>query len=115
MTSDESTIDNDPVQTGQLDTGSEWDGWPLCDIFNHLLTQCQSRAAAADLTDSIMINRIHALKEQEIMAFKKMTKPEYPPRLWALVGYPGSGKSTFATQMRAPILVIDAEKYQLVA
>jgi len=31
--------------------------------------------------------------------FKKMVKSTYPPRLWALVGYPGSGKSTFATQM----------------
>ena len=29
------------------------------------------------------------------MAFKKMVKQVYPPRLWALVGYPGSGKSTF--------------------
>lgn len=38
-----------------------------------------------------------------------MTKPQYPPRLWALVGYPVSGKSTFATQMRSPILVIDAD------
>lgn len=43
------------------------------------------------------------------MSFKKMTKPEYPPRLWSLVGYPGSGKSTFATQMRGPILVVDAD------
>jgi hypothetical protein len=44
------------------------------------------------------------------MGFKKMQKPEYPPRLWALVGYPGSGKSTFATQMRGPILAIDADQ-----
>jgi dephospho-CoA kinase len=29
--------------------------------------------------------------------------------LWALVGYPGSGKSTFAAQMRGPLLVIDAD------
>jgi len=43
------------------------------------------------------------------MSFKKMSKPEYPPRLWALVGYPGGGKSTFATQMRAPLLPIDAD------
>jgi hypothetical protein len=41
--------------------------------------------------------------------FKKMIKRPYPARLWALVGYPGSGKSTFATQMRGPILVIDAD------
>jgi len=38
-----------------------------------------------------------------------MTAAKYPPRLWALVGYPGSGKSTFATAMRAPILAIDAD------
>ena len=43
------------------------------------------------------------------MTFRKMSKTEYPPRLWALVGYPGSGKSTFATQMCAPLLVIDAD------
>jgi hypothetical protein len=43
------------------------------------------------------------------MAFKKMTKRQYPPRLWALVGFPGSGKSTLATQMRTPILVVDAD------
>lgn len=38
-----------------------------------------------------------------------MEKTQYPPRLWALVGYPGSGKSTFATQMADPILVVDAD------
>lgn len=43
------------------------------------------------------------------MAFKKMPKQTYPPRLWALIGYPGSGKSTFATQMKTPILPIDAD------
>ena len=43
------------------------------------------------------------------MAFKKMTKQLYPSRLWALVGNPGSGKSTFATQMTGPILVVDAD------
>ncbi len=43
------------------------------------------------------------------MPFKKMTMTPYPPRLWVLVGYPGSGKSTFATQMRAPLLAIDAD------
>jgi hypothetical protein len=43
------------------------------------------------------------------MAFRKMAKGAYPPRLWALVGYAGSGKSTFATQMHGPILVIDAD------
>jgi hypothetical protein len=43
------------------------------------------------------------------MAFKKMVRTPYPPRLWALVGYPGSGKSTFAIQMRGPLLAIDAD------
>jgi hypothetical protein len=43
------------------------------------------------------------------MPFKKMTKPKYPPRLWELRGYPGSGKTTFATQMRTPLLPIDAD------
>ena len=43
------------------------------------------------------------------MAFKKMKKPAYPPRHWSLVGYPGSGKSTFAAQMRGPKVVVDAD------
>jgi len=43
------------------------------------------------------------------MAFKKMDKILYPPRQWALVGYPGSGKSTFASQMAGPLLVVDAD------
>ncbi len=43
------------------------------------------------------------------MAFKKMDKIQYPPRQWALVGYPGSGKSTFAAQMAGPLLVVDAD------
>ena len=42
------------------------------------------------------------------MAFKKMEEG-FPPRQWALVGQPGSGKSTLAAQMRAPLLVIDAD------
>lgn len=44
------------------------------------------------------------------MPFKKMVRQAYPPRLWGLVGYPGSGKSSFATQMRAPLLVVDADQ-----
>ena len=32
-----------------------------------------------------------------------------PPRQWALCGYPGSGKSTFAAQMAGPLLVIDSD------
>lgn len=43
------------------------------------------------------------------MAFTKLTPASMPPRQWALVGYPGSGKSTFAAQLRAPALVIDAD------
>ncbi len=43
------------------------------------------------------------------MAFKKMQKPKYPPRQWSLVGYPGSGKSSFAAQMQGPKLVIDSD------
>ena len=43
------------------------------------------------------------------MPFAKMECPKYPPRQWAIVGYPGSGKSTFAAQMKGPILVVDAD------
>lgn len=43
------------------------------------------------------------------MPFAKMTQPAMPRRLWALVGFPGSGKSTFAARMRGPLLAIDAD------
>jgi KaiC/GvpD/RAD55 family RecA-like ATPase len=43
------------------------------------------------------------------MGFKKMTRQVYPPRLWGIKGYPGSGKTTFAVQMRGPLLVVDAD------
>lgn len=43
------------------------------------------------------------------MGFKKMTRAKYPPRLWSLVGYPRSGKSTFASRMRGPMVVVDAD------
>ena len=44
------------------------------------------------------------------MTFKRLDpKTHRPPRQWALVGYPGSGKSTFAAQMIGPILVVDAD------
>lgn len=41
--------------------------------------------------------------------FKEMKAPEYPPRQWAIYGAAGSGKSHFASQMKAPALVIDAD------
>lgn len=43
------------------------------------------------------------------MGFQRMQATQYPPRLWALVGYPGSGKSSFAARMRGPLLVVDAD------
>jgi hypothetical protein len=43
------------------------------------------------------------------MGFRKMIKPQYPPRHWSIVGYPGSGKSTFASRMSGTKLVIDAD------
>ncbi len=38
-----------------------------------------------------------------------MTKQKYPVRHWSIVGYPGSGKSTFAARMHGPKLIIDAD------
>lgn len=43
------------------------------------------------------------------MGFKKMTRQKYPPRLWSLVGYPRSGKSTFAARLNGPMVVVDAD------
>ncbi len=43
------------------------------------------------------------------MSFRKLEAQAYPRRLWGLYGFPGSGKSTFAAQLRAPLLTIDAD------
>lgn len=43
------------------------------------------------------------------MSFHEMKVPQYPPRQWAVYGDPGSGKSHFASQMKAPALVIDSD------
>lgn len=43
------------------------------------------------------------------MPFQKLTAQRYPRRQWAIAGYAGSGKSTFAAQLATPILVIDAD------
>ena len=43
------------------------------------------------------------------MAFKKMERAKYPARLWAIAGYAGSGKSTFAAQLRGPLVAVDAD------
>lgn len=42
------------------------------------------------------------------MPFQKM-QTKLPTRQWAIVGHPGSGKSTFAAQMQSPMVVIDAD------
>lgn len=41
--------------------------------------------------------------------FKKMQAPQFPPRQWAIYGGAGSGKSHFASQMKGPALVVDAD------
>ena len=43
------------------------------------------------------------------MPFVKKQIPQYPRRYWELVSRAGAGKSTFLTQMRAPLLPIDAD------
>jgi len=42
------------------------------------------------------------------MPFKKLMQ-SLPPRFWGLRARPGDGKSTFAAQMAAPLLAIDAD------
>lgn len=54
--------------------------------------------------------------EEGNMAFRKLVPTKYPPRHWAIVGAPSSGKSTFAAQMIGPMLVIDSDhRFQEVA
>lgn len=42
-------------------------------------------------------------------SFEKLQSTPYPPRHWALFGYPSAGKSTFLAAMRQPLLAIDAD------
>jgi len=44
-----------------------------------------------------------------MVTFDSVKNGVLPPRQWALVGHPDSGKSTFAAQMRTPMLVVDAD------
>jgi len=43
------------------------------------------------------------------MAFQKFQKSQYPRRQWLIEGEPGTGKSTFVTQLKAPQLIVDAD------
>jgi hypothetical protein len=43
------------------------------------------------------------------MPFKKIDEAARPARQWSIVGYPGSGKSTFAAQMAGPLLAVDSD------
>lgn len=67
-------------------------------------------AGVSPLLEDECKKRIHWLKKwRSDMAFKKLNTAALPARQWALVGYPGSGKSTFAAQLRGPLLVVDAD------
>lgn len=52
---------------------------------------------------------IEPIQETTAMAFKPFVKKKYPPRQWGLVGFAGTGKSTFLAQLLQPLLVIDAD------
>ena len=41
--------------------------------------------------------------------FRKMEVQKFPTRQWLLISHPGDGKSTFSTQMRTPLLPVDAD------
>jgi hypothetical protein len=44
-----------------------------------------------------------------MMGFKKIDVSGHPPRHWSIVGFPGSGKSSFSAMMDGPLLAIDAD------
>ena len=57
-----------------------------------------------------VVNTKHIFRIPEgSMAFRKLQPTQFPPRHWAIVGAPSSGKSTFAAQMNGPMLVIDSD------
>lgn len=69
---------HDRVQRGLVKTGSEWDGWNLSDIFDNLLTRCETREAAAELVDAIMENRYHAARNGSIEIWEAPVRAEEP-------------------------------------
>ncbi len=56
-----------------------------------------------------LLEHTGALMEENKMAFPKLKVKKYPKRKWEIRGRADSGKSTFLTQMRSPILPIDAD------
>ena len=55
---------------------------------------------------------VSIIQENDTMTpktFGSFKKTKYPPRQWGLVGFAGTGKSTFLAQLLQPLLVIDAD------
>lgn len=68
-----------------------------------------SATEAANQIESAPDPVVQISQESPVMAFKPFVKQKYPPRQWGLVGFAGTGKSTFLAQLRQPLLVIDAD------
>lgn len=58
---DMSTDPINRVQLGQVETGSEWDGWNLADIYHVLVARGDDPDTAAGIVDAIEENRRDAI------------------------------------------------------
>lgn len=50
------------IAQGLVDSGSEWDGWHIRDVYRAICPQCSSAQAAYDLVKAIWENRAAAYK-----------------------------------------------------
>jgi hypothetical protein len=78
------------------------------DVRNHRKTALRRQRGSRRAT-----SKIHDPEEGLTMTFVNLRKSNHSRRAWALIGEAGTGKSTFTTQLRDPLLVIDADgRYQ---
>ncbi len=54
------------IACGLVDTGSEWDGWHIRDVYKAIRSQCSSAGAAYDLVKAIWENRAAAYQAGKI-------------------------------------------------
>lgn len=54
------------IAHGLVDTGSEWDGWHIRDVYKVIRPQCSNAATAYDLVRAIWENRAAAYQEGKI-------------------------------------------------
>lgn len=69
------------IAAGLVDTGSEWDGVHIREVYRHYLSICASRPAALDHLRALWTNRVAAYREGKINYQAGIQAYEYEPEL----------------------------------